>query len=402
MLYKSKEIDFEELQYKEIILFGASNFGIKLKQVMDTLRLENPGGGVGIVKYFADNDVDKWDTYIDGVKVLSLDKFISYCHLNPIKVIIFISSSYVEIESQLSLYKLENPIYRYESLFNMIKIDFIRRNKTLKNMYIKSFSKWVEQKLTDNLLSISINSYINNCAYWICSIPKTGNTSMKLSLRNYRLNAFTVNLFSVIDKSYQDIRNLLNSLKGNIKIFTMVRDPLAQKISVVFQMKEFLEIEFGTTDLQEIFNRILCYNKNILSEEFLPYIGVNSDFELWFNEMKNVFGIDIFEYNFDIERGYSIIKKDNIEILVLKLEKISELNKIIGNFINIEDFKLNTFNDASHKNYKDNYEIFQKTFKIPENYFQKIYKNKYIEHFYSPDEINNFRDKWQNNVISNN
>lgn len=128
-------------------------------------------------------------------------------------------------------------------------------------------------------------------------------------------------------------------------------------------------------------------------KEILLYIGVHSDFELWFNEMKNVFRIDIFEYNFDIERGYSIIKKDNIEILVLKLEKISELNKIIENFINIEDFKLNTFNDASHKNYKDNYENFQKTFKIPEDYFPKIYKNKYIEHFYSSDEINNFRDK---------
>lgn len=43
--YNDQELDFEELKDKEIILFGASTFGIKLKNIIDTFEFEKERGG---------------------------------------------------------------------------------------------------------------------------------------------------------------------------------------------------------------------------------------------------------------------------------------------------------------------------------------------------------------------
>ena len=45
----------------------------------------------------------------------------------------------------------------------------------------------------------------------------------------------------------------------------------------------------------------------------------------WFNvELKEPLGLDIYQYEFDKMRGYQIIEKDNIELLLIKLEKLDE------------------------------------------------------------------------------
>ena len=46
--------------------------------------------------------------------------------------------------------------------------------------------------------------------------------------------------------------------------------------------------------------------------------------------MKEVFGIDVFAYPFDAEKGYTLIKEGNIELLLMKMEKLSELENVIG------------------------------------------------------------------------
>ena len=61
----------------------------------------------------------------------------------------------------------------------------------------------------------------------------------------------------------------------------------------------------------------------------------------WFNvELKEPLGLDIYQYEFDKMRGYQIIEKDNIELLLIKLEKLDECSEVIGRFVGKDNFSI--------------------------------------------------------------
>ena len=62
---------------------------------------------------------------------------------------------------------------------------------------------------------------------------------------------------------------------------------------------------------------------------------------------KEILGVDIFDYSFDKEKGYSIIKKGNLEILIYTLESLSAIGEeAISSFLGIPNFKLIRANEA--------------------------------------------------------
>lgn len=409
--YNDKELDFEELKDKEIILFGASTFGIKLKNIIDTFEFEKEGGGV---KYFVDNNIDKWNNYIDGIRVLPLDKFINYCRDNPKKVVIFISSSFNGIEEQLNLYKLKNKIYIYDVLYKYIVETFFKSNKDIQDLYNLTKANYNRFCSESKLFYTLIDNYINNFFYWVYSIPKTGNNSIISSLETCGLGVYYNSIHSIdsniLNKfdSTDKFENIWSNLKkGNIKIITMVRDPLAQQISLFFQViySYYLSTENNSYDLQKMFDNIFVYNTNTYkyNDRFLDlYLNNNryKNFEVWFEkEIKANLGIDVFEHKFDKNRGYSSIHKNNIDVLIIKLEKINELEHIIGDFVNITNFKLQSENNSDQKVYKREYATFKENFRISKDYVNKLYSSKYIKHFYSEEEIDCFKKKWEKNIV---
>ena len=73
----------------------------------------------------------------------------------------------------------------------------------------------------------------------------------------------------------------------------------------------------------------------------------------WFdNELKRHFGVDVYQYDFDKERGYSTIQKGDVEVLIIKFEKMKEVGeKCIGEFIGDTNFKINDYNISKDKWY---------------------------------------------------
>jgi hypothetical protein len=120
----------------------------------------------------------------------------------------------------------------------------------------------------------------------------------------------------------------------------------------------------------------------------------------WFNaELKEVFGIDVYSYPFDKDKGYSVIKWDDIEVLVVKLEKLNELERIVGEFAGAPQFKLLNANEASKKGYRDLYRSIRESVKIPREVVSLYYDgNRFMDHFYSEEEKRSFLKKWQNNI----
>jgi glycosyltransferase involved in cell wall biosynthesis len=189
--------------------------------------------------------------------------------------------------------------------------------------------------------------------------------------------------------------NFLSKNKQKIKwkIISLARDPIALQASIIFQ------------NLEEAFSRIIDRDRDNVDmrkatgmvEEFLSdYATRESHFVNWFdNEIKEVFGIDIYAYPFDKERGYSIINKDNVDILLLKFEKLNEcFTDAFLNFSGSNNIQLPHANIGSEKQYGPDYRKLTNSLKLPESLCRDIYATKLVQHFYSAQEITAFMEKW--------
>ncbi len=180
--------------------------------------------------------------------------------------------------------------------------------------------------------------------------------------------------------------------KGNeIKVITLVREPISRNISFLFQFSPIVLYNYYFNGgKRENMGETLRF----MEKEFYRSIWHTSAEEWFDQELKKVTGINIFDHKFDQSQGYSLIKKNNINLLVLKMESLNDNEKVIGEFIGDKNFKLKTDNISSDKWYKDLYKTFKANFKPTQKYINSLYNTRYMKHFYSKEEIDFYKDKW--------
>jgi|SRR5699024_7377541 len=265
--------------------------------------------------------------------------------------------------------------------------------------------------MIDKLKYVYLLSFIKNSIFEIISVissknvvfvyqmGKVGSQSIRESLKTQGITAphkhrLTYKTYKEYDIDFMKrpiyilwLRKLLAkvvSKKKNLKIITLVREPIQRNISEFFQHYNELNYKgIYKGDPQEVF-----------LSEFPQDIPLN-----WFDdELKKVFGIDIYKYPFDREKGFTIISENNLDLLVIKLEELDNLEKQIGKFVGLKEFRLDTVNRASKKPYGEFYKYFKRNLKFTENYIEEMYNSKYMTHFYTQEEINAFKEKWKESI----
>ena len=198
----------------------------------------------------------------------------------------------------------------------------------------------------------------------------------------------------------QRLEILLN--KKELKIITVVRDPVAQMISRFFESIERYFPDFQKRlDLGEI-------TVKDLTENFWSQQNVNNKPNNVFNwfeyEFKKNLDIDIFSINFHKNEGYKIarLRKRKIDILILKLESFDNcLEEAMIEFLSLDKFKAKKANIGSKKSYAKAYAKFKQAVNFPQEYLDQIYEHKRVRHFYSEEEIEKFKLKWQTSQALN-
>lgn len=215
-------------------------------------------------------------------------------------------------------------------------------------------------------------------------------------------------LFDSFKSGYKDIYSeYISKLKQKkkIQIITMVREPLIRDLSAYFQ---FIRQQYNTIiEAPCLFEggEISLLKDSI---KYFDYIYDNfldkcnwffNEFGWYREEFENNFGINIFEYPFDREAGYGLIKEGNLEILVLKTECLNSLEHVIGNFLHIPSFQLVKRNDSTKKIYRFLYEDCKKNVVFPKKYVDFYYKNNtFMNHFYSEAEQQAFLQQWKPHI----
>ena len=196
-----------------------------------------------------------------------------------------------------------------------------------------------------------------------------------------------------IDRSKR-LRALMDETWGRIrwKVITLVRDPVARTISDVFQNLAFTEPQMNGLAEKDAAKRISACTL----EQFHNFDEKRDYVCTWFDkEIKDVFNYDIYALEFSKIKGYQIFKARNADILVVKLEKLSECHRhAFQDFLGIPNLQLKTANVGTQKPYRRLYKNVLDRISIPQHYLECVYSTRFVKHFYTREEIQFFKRRW--------
>jgi Putative capsular polysaccharide synthesis protein len=402
---------FEDLFKKRIVLYGAGVTGVETCKI-----LTNYFKGVHVA-YFC----DAYKTgHVSGLPIISPENLREMCARQPLIVIVTgLSTNQKEIANNLERLGIAaERIYKLSELDELImqNIDDSRIDD-----WYRTIKRYKGALPNDEKRNLYLNWW---CPEHYCEndilvyqAGKVGSSSICTSLFTIGTNVTHVHMLTdtfiydlipelawepditeldIIRKSSHYCSDKIKKAR-QLKIVTLVREPLIRDYShFMYHMDELVR------------NRYLSPNDPLpdaCAEGIRKRATQNGKCEYgyqfeWFDkELKAVFGIDVYGHPFDHEKGYSIIKQDDVEVLVIKLEKLNDLEQVIGEFVGAPHFKLINANEASRKEYRGLYRSIRESVKIPRQVVSLYYDgNRFMDHFYSAEEKKTFLKKWQNNI----
>lgn len=398
---------------KGIVLYGASGTGERMAMLLNSLELNNK------VLAVADSDEKKWGNKWFGYKI-SNPEIIKTISDNAI---IVITSVYLDeiFEYLNNILKCTQKICSGFSLRHAIHYDIINNRcsyikKEILKIYKDKYSLWKENNIPiafnnqQHIFYDMVQCIMENPkGILLCGMPKTGNISLSTSFEEEK----NKNIIFTYHASYYNIhtlKTLKESLKfsgeNKIKIISGVRLPIERIISHKWQ-----DIKFPYLFNDNCVSSLIDYNydyyiNDLLLDEELNKDDFNyrdyryKDAFYWFSDhILKAFGIDVFKYPFDKERGYSIIVNKNISIFVYRLDKLDGLEKEIREFSGDNNFKLRKANIASEKRYAFAYREYMKNVKVKTDFFNNLVKSEGMTHFYTEEECKNYRKKWEDRLV---
>ena len=171
-----------------------------------------------------------------------------------------------------------------------------------------------------------------------------------------------------------------------VRAITLVREPIANNISMFFQLlgryigKDAERQDYDIDELIDIFVA------NYMHSRPLTWLDA---------EIKTNFGIDVYQSPFPVNQGYTIITQGRISLLVLRCELDDRTKaQAIADFLDIDDFKIIRSNVASEKSYARQYAEFKQRIRIPTALLDQMYNSRFSRHFYSMKEREELRARW--------
>lgn len=188
------------------------------------------------------------------------------------------------------------------------------------------------------------------------------------------------------------------------RVVTLIRDPIARNISSFF---ETLQVESGQThglyhisaDIRSAYRFDITVKIDDISELirlFIEKFDHETPLIFFDQQIKSVLGIDIFSYEFPKSKGYMIYKEKQFELLLIRLENLIDCAEAaFREFLSIDGFVAKNTNVGNEKIYAPLYEKFKSTIILPSWYINDMYSSKFVQHFYSGEEIRKFKAKWE-------
>jgi hypothetical protein len=185
------------------------------------------------------------------------------------------------------------------------------------------------------------------------------------------------------------------------KVITLTRDPVARNVSSFFENLEVRVIDSNPTfeigsDYYDIVPTIVTLDDiQVLIDLFFEKFRHDSPLEFFDRELKEAFGIDVYASIFPKSKGYNIYRNSRADVLLIRLEDLNKCaGEAFGELLDIDNFIIRSENVGARKVYAPLYKKFLQTIIWPKSYFDKFYGSKFMNHFYTENEIRGFRENW--------
>lgn len=399
--------------YDGFILYGASGTGEKMVMLLNELGISNK------IITIVDSDEKKWGDICMGYKVSAPDVIESISK----NTIIIITSIYVNkilefIQNNIKCYNniCSGFAFRHALHYDIMNGKSSYIENRLVEKYKNKYKLWEDNVITEHnnrqrqYFSKMLYCIAKNpCSILLCAMPKTGNTTLTASFEQEKKSniAFTYHASYFDSNTLEQLKKYLNCFhKNKIKIISGVRKPVERIISKKWEgiihtyknnnkcIPEILDKNY------DYFINDLLLNEKIYGVQFncIRY-HYNNTADWYRDHIEKAFGINIFDYPFDKDKGYSIIEKNNISMFIYRLDKLSHLENEIKDFSGDSSFKLQKSNLAKEKRYALAYRQYLEKVKIKKEFFDNLIYNDSMKHFYTEEECKKYINKWKDKLI---
>ncbi len=398
-------------QAGQIILYGAGAKGKEIWECLFDAHIK--------VDFFCDIDAEKWGKQIFGTKVLSPFEM-DGLELETDKAIYIVACIPAPKELRILLEHVGLGYMRMLTYWGVktalrVNLDDVYRRDSKRAMLQHIADRQQQNDCVNwELECIRQIAGVSSDAVWILQPGKTASSSLEARFRKSRIpfirGHYLEYLPVVMGETFRETwERQFRSRNKPLKIITAVREPLARDYSAFWQAytqggEYAMLMPILTNDFQRMYDRFLeCilhgsdYTKELLGLS-MPHIW-REEFQ-WFDEqLKKYLDIDVYQHPFDRERGYTIIKKDSVELFLFKVERMDKVLDEISAFVGTDNLPAVDENRADEKWYSLAYAQFQKEVRLPGEYVDHYYKgNGKVDHFYTQEEKVKFLNKWRNNI----
>jgi len=244
---------------------------------------------------------------------------------------------------------------------------------------------------------LNINKYPNKKLIFVYTPPKVGSTSIVSSLRIF--GSATFNIIHIHD---EEMLRILGNISGvtvneiiqfnkhlgrDVYVIDVYRSPIERKISAYFEKVGVYH--FNTSD-----ENINTYNVNKVINRFnkiFPHIANGDHF-------MDVYNINL-PQKFNFVEKYLFIVNNGINYIKLRLKDADIWSDILTNIFGQKICAIKDY-ESINKPIKDLYLMFKEKYTIPSNFLSEIMNCKYLNYYYSPNEIQEYINQWTNKSTS--
>lgn len=172
-------------------------------------------------------------------------------------------------------------------------------------------------------------------------------------------------------------------------LVTVFREPVARNLSVFFLSVEAFIPDF----FRRYANGSLSHDE--ILDTFLERFPHDQPLRWFDEEVRDVFGLDVYRHPFPQDKGFQIIRDAGTSILLIKVEKLNTCyREAFAAYLDLSIPELEqthiTERDPSYSMYGD----FISRVELPHAYLDRLYNAPFATHFYSTAEIEALRSRW--------
>lgn len=319
---------------KRFIIWGAGEKGKELGKIL--CRYTDKLG-------FVDTDRAKQGTYCE-IPICAPEEVIH----NEEEYVIVLSTDNLKIQESI-LEQIELMGIQYVEVYTWYAMQavlfFIQNKQHLQKNDIQTNIGKIDANVSNIVYKQTMQEQMFMAAMaeksvFVYQSKKVGSVTVNSSVRAAGIYGVHVHDFGFLKSEPYFLKDMIRKISG--KVISIVREPVARQVSLLWHYWGTAESDFFTENKYRSLDEI--------EKQFYAIPNMEDEFEWYLKEFKDILNINIYEYPFNKEQGYSIIEKDGISLLLLKTESLNDLGFVIGRFLGLEKFELTGKNIAKRKN----------------------------------------------------